>query len=106
MPQRDPRAPQRDPRASPRDPRAPQRDPRAPIRDQRAPQKDPRAPQRDLIVLEENMLLILTQEKHAVLYIYKAFSYNYKGKYKIGVTHKKWDLNAKYQYKVVCLPKP
>ena len=36
----------------------------------------------------------------------KFLSYNYKGKSKIGVTHKKWCPNAKYQYKVDLLPKP
>ena len=58
------------------------------------------------LLLYKKIAILSLHKKHAFLYIYKAFSYNYKGKSKIGVIHNKWDLNTQYQYKVDFLPKP
>ena len=54
----------------------------------------------------KKIAILCLRKKHAFLYMYKAFSYNYKGKSKILVIHKKWDLNSKYQCRLHFLPKP
>ena len=63
-------------------------------------------PNPKFLLLYKKIAILCVHKKHAFLYIDKAFSYNYKGISKIGVIHKKWCPNAKYQYKVDFLPKP